>query len=146
MTALAGAALPIAIIFGGTDEYSYFGAPRGLVEMARTGNLRAPISCVIIAAFLMALTCYAFSGAGVLRRLPLLRLGLGAIAALLILRGLLFIPLLVWRPTALSGICDCQSVVAFIIATSALCLAMDLGFACADFSGPHQALKPTVAT
>ena len=55
--------------------------------------------------------------------------GLGAIAAVLILRGALFIPLIVWRPVALSGICDCGSVDAFIVVTSALCLAMGMGYA-----------------
>lgn len=63
VAALAGAALHIAIIFGGPDWYAYFGAPRGLVEMARTGNIRAPISCLVIAAFLALLAVYAFSGA-----------------------------------------------------------------------------------
>ena len=138
-----GAALHIAIIFGGPDWYAYFGAPRGLVEMARVGNIRAPISCLIIAAFLAVLAAYAFSGAGVIRRLPLLRLGLASIAAVLILRGALFIPLILWRPGALAGICDCRSVDTFIIVTSALCLAMGVGYALGAFAAPCNSFKPT---
>ena len=139
--ASAGAALHIAIIFGGPDWYAFFGAPRGLVEMARAGNIRAPISCLIIAAFLTLLAAYAFSGAGVIRRLPLLRIGLASIAAVLILRGVLFIPLILWRPGALSGICDCRSVDAFIFVTSALCLAMGVGYALGALAVPGNFLK-----
>jgi hypothetical protein len=127
--AAAAAALHIAILFGGPDWYATFGAPRGLVEMARAGNVRAPISCLIIASLLALLAAYAFSGAGVIRRLPLLRLGLAVGAAVLILRGVLFIPLILWRPAVLSGFCDCRSVDAFIVVTSAVCLAMGVGFA-----------------
>ena len=129
LAAGAGSVLHIAIMFGGPDWYAFFGAPAGLVEMARAGNIRAPLSCVIIAAFLAVVAAYALSAAGVIRRLPLLRTGLAAIAALLLLRGAMFVPLIVWRPQVLSGICDCRDVDAFIISTSLLCLAMGLGYA-----------------
>ena len=142
VAALAGAALHIAIIFGGPDWYAFFGAPRGLVEMARAGNIRAPISCFVIAVFLALLAAYAFSGASVIRRLPFLRLGLASIAAVLILRGVLFIPLIVWRPGALSGVCDCPSVDTFIIVTSALCLAMGVGYALGALAAPNNSFKP----
>lgn len=127
--ASAGALLHIAILFGGPDWYAFFGAPRGLVEMARAGSLRPAISCLVIAAFLAVLAAYAFSGAGLIRRLPLLRPVLASAAAVLILRGVLFIPLIVLRPGVLAGICDCRSVDAFIVVTSVLCLVMGLGYA-----------------
>ena len=142
VAASAGSALHIAIIFGGPDWYAFLGAPRGLVEMARVGNLRAPISCLVIAAFLALLAAYAFSGAGVIRRLPFLRLGLSSIAAVLILRGVLFIPLIVWSPSTLSGICDCRSVDTFIIVTSVLCLAMGVGYALGALAASNNSFKP----
>ena len=142
IAAAAGAALHIAILFGGPDWYAFFGAPAGLVEMARSGNVRAPISCLVIASFLALLAAYAFSGAGVIRRLPFLRLGLGSIAAVLVLRGVLFIPLIVWRPGTLSGVCDCRSVDTFIIVTSALCLAMGVGYALGAVAAPNNSFKP----
>lgn len=142
VAALAGAALHIAILFGGPDWYAFFGAPQALVEMARTGNIRAPISCLVIAVFLVLLAGYAFSGSGVIRRLPCLRLGLASIAVVLILRGVLFIPLIIWRPGSLSGICDCRSVDTFIIVTSALCLAMGVGYALGALATPSNSFKP----
>jgi len=68
------------------------------------------------------------SCAGLIRRLPLLRPVLGLIAAVLILRGSLFIPLLLWRPGALGAICSCHGVDGFIVATSILCLVTGVGF------------------
>lgn len=143
VAACAGSVLHIAIIFGGPDWYAFFGAPRGLVEMARTGNIRAPISCVVIAAFLALLAAYAFSGAGVIRRLPLLRFGLASAAAILILRGVVFVPLIAWRPVTLSGICDCRSVDGFVIGTSVLCLAMGIGYALGALAAPDNAFHRT---
>lgn len=142
IAASAGALLHVAIIFGGPDWYAFFGAPRGLVEMARAGNLRAPISCLVIAVFLSLLAAYAFSGAGLIRRLPFLRFGLAAIATVLILRGILFIPLIVFRPDALARICDCRSVDTFIIVTSGLCLAMGVGYALGALAASEDSFKP----
>jgi len=137
LIAAAGAVLHIAIAFGGPEWYAFFGAPQGLVEMARSGNVRAPISCLIIASVLTVFAAYAFSGAGRIRRLPLLRLGLAAIGAVLILRGIAFVPMILWRPDALSGICDCRSVDTFIIVTSMLCLAMGVGYAGGAWIAPR---------
>jgi len=125
--AFAGAVLHIAILFGGPDWYAAFGAPRRLVDMARAGSLRPAISCVVIAAALSVLAAYAFSGAGRMRRLPLLRPVLALSASILILRGLLFIPLILWSPATLTRICDCQRVDFFIVSTSLLCLTLGIG-------------------
>jgi hypothetical protein len=142
LAAAAGALLHIAILSGGPDWYAFFGAPQGLVDMARAGNVRAPISCLVIAAFLSLLAAYAFSGAGVIRRLPFLRLVLSSIAGVLILRGILFVPLILWRPGTLSGICECRSVDAFIIVTSVLCLAMGIGYALGALAARNNSFKP----
>jgi hypothetical protein len=131
IVALIGALLHIAIMIGGPDWYAFFGAPEGLVQMARAGNLRAPVSCLIIAGILFVFTAYAFSAAGLIKRLPMLRVISGLIAIVLILRGLIFIPLILWKPESLSGICDCRSIDTFILVTSAICLAMGIGYAMA---------------
>ena len=142
IAASAGSALHLAILFGGPDWYAFFGAPHGLVEMARAGNIRAPVSCLVIAAFLAVLAAYAFSGAGIIRRLPLLRFGLASIAVVLILRGVLFIPLIVWSPATLSSVCDCRSIDTFIVVTSALCLAMGIGYALGARAASNNSFKP----
>ncbi len=128
MLALAGALLHIAIMIGGPAWYDFFGAPEGLVQMARNGNLRAPISCLVIASMLFVFAAYAFSGAALIKRLPLLRLVMALIAVVLILRGVLFIPLILFQPGLLSGVCDCRSIDTFIVVTSLVCLVMGIGF------------------
>jgi hypothetical protein len=143
VVALAGAVLHIAILFGGPDWYAFFGAPQGLVAMARSGNLRAPISCLVIATILVLFAAYAFSGVGVIRRLPFLRLGLATIASVLLLRGVLFAPLVLWRPGALAGICNCRNLDAFIIITSVICLATGVGFALGASAAPNNSFKRT---
>ena len=76
LAACAGAIVHIAINFGGLEWCPFFGAPPGLVDMARIDNLRAPLSCIAIAAFLAVVAAYAFSGARLIPRLPFLRLDL----------------------------------------------------------------------
>jgi hypothetical protein len=142
LVASAGAILHVAILFGGPTWYALFGAPEGLVAMARAGNPRAPISCLVIASILAVFAAYAFSGAGIIRRLPFLRLGLASIASVLLLRGLLFAPLILWRPSTLSGICNCRNVDAFIIVTSVICFAMGVGFALGASAAPNNSFKP----
>ena len=123
-----GGLLHIAIIFGGPDWYQFFGAPPGLVQMARDGHPRAAISCVAIASVLFAFAAYAFSGAGVIRRLPLLRTGLFLIGGGLLMRGILFVPMAVWYPRAVARICDCNGADIFALTTSAICLLVGLGY------------------
>lgn len=135
MLALAGALVHIAIMLGGPAWYDFFGAPEGLVDMARAGNLRAPISCLVIATMLFVFAAYAFSSAGLIKRLPLLRIVTALIALVLLLRGVLFIPLILLQPGLLSGICDCRSIDTFIVATSLICLAMGFGFALGAING-----------
>lgn len=120
---LAGAAAHLLVIAGGPEWYAHLGAPAGLVEMARAGHPRAAATCVAIALLLGALAAYAFSAAGTIARLPLLRVVLAIAGAALLVRGAAFVPLVLWRPGLLGGLCGrCQGVDWFVIATSALCL------------------------
>ncbi|MEO6687697.1 MAG: hypothetical protein ABIS07_06780 [Dokdonella sp.] len=128
---VAGALLHLAIALGGPEWYAFFGAPKGIVAMARAGNVRAPISCVAIAAILSVFAAYAFSATGVIRQLPFLRVGVTFIAAILILRGVLFAPILLWQPHLLAGICDCRTIDTFIVVSSLICLGIGVGFAVA---------------
>ncbi|GAO77098.1 MULTISPECIES: hypothetical protein [unclassified Sphingopyxis] len=92
------ALLHIACIFGGPDWYRFFGAGEGMARAAARGDLRPTLITLAIGAILLVWAAYAFSGAGSLPRLPLLRTGLIVIAAIYLLRGLIFVPLHMWRP------------------------------------------------
>ncbi len=92
---LLAALLHIACIFGGPDWYRFFGAGEGMATMAARGSMTPTLITLGIAAVLAIWAAYAFSGAGLLPRLPLLRTGLVVISAIYLLRGLALIPALV---------------------------------------------------
>ena len=127
--ALFGALLHLVIPFGGPGWYAFFGAPPGLVQMAQAGSLRPVISCLVIAAVLSAVAAYGFSGAGLIRRLPLLRPVLALVGFGLLVRGLGFLPLAMWWPRVLSGLCGrCDGPSPFLLITSALCVCVGIGY------------------
>lgn len=88
---LAAALLHIACIFGGPDWYRFFGAGEGMAQAAARGEWTPAILTLGISAILMTWAAYAFSGAGRIRRLPLLRTGLVAITAIYLLRGAMIV-------------------------------------------------------
>jgi hypothetical protein len=89
----------LACILGGPAWYRAMGAPEGYARAAGRGMWTPALVTIGIAAMLALWSAYALSGAGVIGRLPLLRLGLVAITAVYLLRGLiLFAPSLLRRP------------------------------------------------
>ena len=96
---LAAALLHLACIAGGPWWYRFFGAGEGMARAAERGELRPALVTAAIAAVLAIWACYAFSGAGLIARLPLLRIALPAITAVYLLRGMvLFFPDALRRP------------------------------------------------
>ncbi len=92
------ALLHVAIIFGGPDWYRFFGAGERMARAAERGSARPAVITAGIAAILLIWSAYAFSGAGVIRRLPLLRTALTAISAVYLARALAPLPLLLLWP------------------------------------------------
>ena len=89
---IVAALLHIACIFGGGDWYRFFGAGEELARADEAGSWMPAILTACIAFILALWASYAFSGAGLIRRLPLLRTGLVVISAIYLLRGLFVIP------------------------------------------------------
>ena len=83
----AAALLHLAVIAGGADWYRFFGAGEAMARMAERGELYPTLVTIAIAALLGVWAAYAFSGAGLIRRLPMLRTGLIAISAIYLLRA-----------------------------------------------------------
>jgi len=93
LSALA-AATHLAIIVGGPAWYRFFGAGERFAQAAERGSPMPAVVTVGIAAVLAVWSAYAFSGAGLIPRLPLLRLGLVAITAVYLARAAVFVPAL----------------------------------------------------
>jgi hypothetical protein len=88
----AAAVAHLSIIAGGPAWYRFFGAGERMAVAAERGLLIAPLTTIVIAAVLAIWSAYAFSGAGLIPRLPLLRLGLITITAIYLVRALWIIP------------------------------------------------------
>jgi hypothetical protein len=100
---LAAAALHLAIIAGGPDWYRFFGAGERMASMAEWGDPRPTIMAVGIALGLTLWALYAWSGAGLIRRLPLLRTALVLISTIYLLRAAYLPFLMLARPELVSA-------------------------------------------
>lgn len=95
----AASLLHLACIVGGPDWYRFFGAGEPIARAAERGSPIPALLTLGIATVLAIWAAYAFSGAGLLRPLPLLRTGLVVIMAIYLARGaVLFMPATFNRP------------------------------------------------
>jgi hypothetical protein len=114
MLSVLAALLHIGVILGGPDWYRFFGAGEGLARAAERGSPIPALITFAIAAVLTIWAGYAFSGAGLLRRLPLLRTGLVAISAVYLLRGLAPVPMLFMKPELLDSFAIWSSLIVLV--------------------------------
>ena len=96
----AAALLHLGVIAGGPDWYRFFGAGERMARLAEHGSPAPALITLAIAAILALWAAYALAGAGLLPPLPLMRTALLAITSIYLLRGLVLVPLLVFRPAA----------------------------------------------
>jgi len=124
-TLSAGAAVVhLMVIAGGSDWYRFFGAGERMARLAEQGSPRPALITLAIAAMLGLWSAYAFAGAGLIRRLPLMRTALVIITAIYLLRGLILIPAL-----ALNG----GMVGAFTLWSSLIVLVYGIAYAVGTF-------------
>lgn len=92
--------LHIACIFGGPDWYLFFGAGEQMAQMAAAGDPYPTIATLVIASILAGWGLYAFSGAGLIVKLPFLKTCLVLITAAYLIRGVagLFAPFVTSDP------------------------------------------------
>jgi hypothetical protein len=84
----AVALLHLAILLMGPPWYRWFGAP-SLADRIEHGSALVPtLLTLAVAGVFVVWAGYGLSGAGMIRRLPLLRVGLFVIAAIYLLRGI----------------------------------------------------------
>lgn len=100
------------IVFGG-DWYRFFGAGEQMARMAEQGLWYPTIVTAVIVLLLLVWALYALSGAGVIKRLPLIKLALLLISSLFLLRGVAFVGLMPRLP---------ENSLTFWFVSSAICL------------------------
>ena len=131
LSALA-AMLHVAVIAGGPAWYRFVGAGEAMAGAVERGSPTPALITLGIAATLMVWALYAFSGAGIIRRLPLLRTALVLIAAVYLVRALALLPLAILRP---------ELVDTFAVVSSLIVLAYGLAYAIGTWVG-WPGLKP----
>ena len=117
LSALA-ALLHIGCIFGGPDWYRFFGAGEGMARAAARGDWHPTLITLAIAAILSIWAAYAFSAAGSIPRLPLLRTALVVITAIYLLRALIFLPFHLWRPQHTDSFAIWSSLIVLVYGTA----------------------------
>lgn len=94
--------LHIVIVFYGAPAYRYFGAGEEMAVMSENGSLLPAIVTLVIAFVFLIWGLYAFSGVGLIRRLPKLRLVLIIIGSIYTLRGIIIV-FQIFEITVLNG-------------------------------------------
>ena len=111
---MGAALLHMGCILGGPEWYRFFGAGEDMARAAARGEWVPALITLAIASILLVWATYAFSGAGSLRRLPMLRTGLVLIATIYLVRGLIFVPLHLWRPQHTDSFAIWSSLIVFV--------------------------------
>lgn len=121
---LLAAVLHVFIIVGGADWYRFFGAGETMAQMSEQGAWQPIITTAIIALILLIWSLYGFSGAGVIRPLPLLKTALAVIGTIFLLRGLLAVPALFLFESP--HLTELKQKMEFMVVTSLFCLVLGL--------------------
>jgi hypothetical protein len=83
----AVALLHLVIIFIGAPAYRYFSAGEDMAKSAESGSAFPAVLTLVLVSVFAVWGFYGLSGAGVIRRLPLLKISLILIGAIYTLRG-----------------------------------------------------------
>ncbi len=94
----AAALIHLGCIFGGAPWYRFLGAGEPMAQLDLAGHWYPKAMASVIAAILSVWSLYALSGAGIIRKLPFVRLVLIGITGVFLIRGLAFVPLQPYFP------------------------------------------------
>ena len=117
MSTLA-ALLHMAVIIGGPEWYRFFGAGRQMVVLAEQGSWIPTVSTSGIFAVLFIWGIYAFSGAGLIKKLPLLKTALVIISFIYLIRGFLLFPVWIIKPDTIDSLLVWSSLVCLVVGSA----------------------------
>lgn len=97
---VVGALLHLVCIAGGADWYRFMGAGERIAKQVEAGEWMPALITLLISSLLLVWALFAFSGAGLIRKLPMLRTALVLISSVYLVRGIagFFLPLWVDDP------------------------------------------------
>jgi len=92
------AVMHIGCVIIGPSCYRFMGAGEQMAVLAENGHWYPPVITMSIACVLTVWALYAFSGSGLIVRLPVVRSVLVLVTSLYLLRGIAFRPLMAYFP------------------------------------------------
>ncbi|PRY90456.1 hypothetical protein [Mongoliibacter ruber] len=110
----------VGIVIGGPDWYRFFGAGEMMALQAEQGMIEPIIVTLFIALIFAVWALYAFSGAGLIIKLPLLKPILIAICGVFLLRGLAGIPMVLFNDHPYLN--ELAGKMTFMVISSLICL------------------------
>ncbi len=116
LSALAGL-MHLGCIAFGVSWYRFFGAGEKMIRLVESGSTFPTRITLLISSILFVWSAYAFSGAGLIPKLPLHRLVLCAITIVYLARGVFFYPLMSKFP---------ENSLSFWLWSSAICATIGL--------------------
>ena len=93
--ASASALWHLLCILGGPSWFEFARAPQQIIDSAQQGTLLAPIGTITVSSLMFACTVFAFSSAGLIRKVPLLKPALITISFIYTSRALIAIPIMI---------------------------------------------------
>ena len=119
---ILAAVLHVGVVIGGANWYRFFGAGESMAQMAEQGLLKPTVITLSISVVLVVWGFYAWSAAGLIPKLPLLKLALLTITGIYLVRGVVGIiaPFVTSHPQVK------QNSTAFWVWSSVICLAIGL--------------------
>jgi len=124
-SAIAALAHLGCIIFG-AHWYRFFGAGEQMARMAEDGHWYPTIVTSIIVLILSIWSLYGLSGAKVIYRLPLLKVGLIVISLIYLTRGVAFVAIMPMFP---------ENSLTFWFVSSGICLTLGILYSVGTFQG-----------
>jgi hypothetical protein len=119
LSAIAGL-LHLACLYFGAPLFRFLGTEQ-MARLVEAGHFREPIiACLVLASILFIWSAYALSGAGVLPRLPCLRLVLVGISLVYLVRGMGFPLIMQYFPENSMRFWYCSSLIVFSFGVSSV--------------------------
>lgn len=123
---LCASLLHVGIIAGGAEWYRFFGAGEAMATMSEQGSWYPALVTFMIAMILFVWSLYAFSAAGLIKKLPLLKPALAFIGFVFLMRGLLAIPAIYLLDSPYMA--DLKVQITLMTVTSVICLVLARGY------------------
>ena len=111
---LIASLLHIAVIVGGPDWYRFFGAGENMAKMSENGLLYPALITSGIVLVLAIWAWFAFAGAGLVWKPPLLRTGLVVISGIYLARGFVVAPMALFVPEKINAFAIWSSLIVLI--------------------------------